>query len=469
MVRTRIAPSPTGNDLHIGSLYTALINYAFAKKHGGKFIVRIEDTDRERFVEGAEEKFISTLEQFGLVSDENPIDGGPHGPYRQSERLQIYKTYVQRLIQNKTAYYCTCTKERLEEMRNIQIKSKQIPRYDKHCIQHQDEILRQIQSECVSYVIRLNVPENQDITFRDEIRGDITINTNQIDDQVLLKSDGFPTYHLAVVIDDHLMGITHIIRAEEWINSTPKHILLYKAFGFSLPHIAHVPLLRNPDKSKLSKRKNPVFASWYLSEGYLPEAMLNFLALMGWSHPEEKEIFDINEFIKVVDFKDFKPVGPAFDVVKLTWMNGEYIRKMSNEELVTIISNFFNGIYSIDVLNSTVPLIKERIKKLIEYKTLCECFYKEPDSYEISLGDQKELLDVIYSSLKVLEKWDIETIGMSMADLAKKYDIKNSEFFMILRVVITGKKISPPLNDTMVVLGKDTCLLRIENALHSLI
>ena len=278
-VRTRIPPSPTGEDLHIGSVYTALINYTFAKKHGGEFIVRIEDTDRARLVKGAEERFLQTLKDFGLMYDEGPDVEGPVGPYRQSERLDIYQRYVKELVEQGKAYYCVCTKDRLDKLRDAQQKKKEIPKYDKHCLEKQEEVKKKVESGEL-HVIRLNVEPHVEVVFTDLIRGEITINTDNLDDQVLMKSDGYPTYHLAVVIDDHFMKISHIIRGEEWISSTPKHVLLYDAFGWEKPFFAHLPLLRNPDKSKLSKRKNPVWASWYLAQGFLPGAILNYLSLM---------------------------------------------------------------------------------------------------------------------------------------------------------------------------------------------
>jgi glutamyl-tRNA synthetase len=272
MVRTRIAPSPTGKDLHIGNLYTALINWAFAKKNKGKFIVRIEDTDRQRLVLGAEQQILKTLKDFGLEPDEDPEKGGPFSPYRQSERIEIYQKYAHQLVEKGFAYYCTCSKERLEKLRKEQQEKKQIPRYDGHC-RNLNLSRVDLENKKIPYVVRLKVPKDKKITVYDLIRGEIVFNSNNIDDQILLKSDGFPTYHLAVVIDDHLMQISHVIRAEEWLSSTPKHILLYQAFNWPLPVFCHLPILRNPNRSKLSKRKNPVWASWYLKEGFLPEAV----------------------------------------------------------------------------------------------------------------------------------------------------------------------------------------------------
>lgn len=463
MIRTRIAPSPTGEDLHIGTLYTALINRVVAHKNKGSFIIRIEDTDRLRFVEGAEERMLKTLKNYGLDYDEGPDKDGNYGPYKQSERLDLYKKYAQELVDKGKAYYCFCTKERLDEIRKKAQEEKRIPKYDKFCLNEKDPQVRIQKGD--PYVIRLNVPENEEVSFDDVVRGKITFNTKEIDDQVLLKSDGYPTYHLAVVVDDHLMEITHVIRAEEWISSTPKHILLYKAFEWKLPVFAHVPILRNPDKSKMSKRKNPVWASWYLNEGYLPEAVLNYLSLMGWSHPEQKEIFTMQEFEKVFDLKDLQPVGPAFDVVKLTWMNGEYIRMMKQEDLFKKISGFIGVDYNPQIIQKTIPLIQERIKKLSDYLLISEFFFKKPDKYDIELSDKKELLNKISESLEKVTTWDANAIGESMQQTAKDSSMKNSEFFMTLRVAITGKKISPPLNESMELLGKEESLSRIKKLL----
>lgn len=460
-VRTRIPPSPTGEDLHIGSIYTALINYAVARKNGGEFIIRIEDTDQARLIKGAEEKFLQTLKDYNIQYDEGPDKEGAVGPYRQSERLDTYQRYAKELIASGKAYYCVCSKERLDKLRETQQKNKQVPRYDKHCLTKQEELKKKVDNGD-KYVIRLNIEPKVEVKFNDLIHGDIIINTDNLDDQVLMKSDGFPTYHLAVVVDDHFMKISHVIRGEEWISSTPKHVLLYEAFGWEKPIYAHVPLLRNPDKSKLSKRKNPVWASWYLQQGFLPEAVLNYLSLMGWSHPKQKEIFDMDEFIKVFDLKDMKPVGPAFDVVKLEWMNGMYIRNMENDELRTKIYEFYEKKYSEELIGKTVPLIKERIKKLSDYLPMCTFFFEEPKKYEVDIKKHKDLVKKMHDVLKELDDWKADKIGEALQAVAEKEGVKNSEFFMIVRVVITGKKISPPLNDSMELLGKEESLKRLK-------
>lgn len=459
MVRTRLAPSPTGEDLHIGNLQTALIDWIFAKKHDGQFIVRIEDTDQNRLVKGSEEKILKTLKDYGLMYDEGPDIGGLSGPYRQSERLETYQIYAKELIEKKVAYYCFCSKERLDSLRKKQQKEGAVPRYDKHCLSLKDPSGRVEAGE--SHVIRLNIPEKATISFHDVIRGDITFSGKDIDDQVLMKADGYPTYHIAVVVDDHFMKITHVIRGEEWISSTPKHVFLYDAFGWERPIYAHTPLLRNPDKSKVSKRKNPVWASWYLKHGYLPEAVLNYLALMGWSHPKQKEFFDLTEFISVFDLKDMQPVGPVFDLVKLEWINGEYIRKFDPDVLTNKIFLYYHEKYPLEKIRKTIPLIQERIKKLSDYLPLCEFFFKAPSEYQLDLKSHKKILKKTHDVLAKITNWKAEVIGEKLQKLAFDEKLKNADFFMWVRVAITGKKVTPPLNESMEILEKKESLARL--------
>jgi len=465
MIRTRIAPSPTGEDIHIGNLYTAYINYIFAKQNNGTFVVRIEDTDRTRYVEGAEQKIHSSLQAYGIINDEGVEKGGDYGPYRQSERLEIYKKYAVELIEKGKAYYCTCSRERLDEVRNGMQAKKQIPKYDKYCLTRQEEVKKEIEKGS-DYVIRLNVPVNTEVVFEDVIRGEVKINTDNIDDQVLMKSDGFPTYHMAVVIDDHLMKISHVIRAEEWISSTPKHVLLYQSFDWELPIFAHLPILRNPDKSKLSKRKNPVWASWYLAEGFLPEAVLNYLSLMGWSHPEEKEIFSKKEFMKVMTLNRIQPVGPVFDIKKLTWMNGQYIMKLSDTELKEKIQTFYaDKNLPDDIVSQSVPLAKERMKTLKDYWSLAAFLFEKPTEYDVDLSDNKEILAKIKETLTAITDWKADTIGNQMQDLATREEVPFGKFFMMLRVAVSGRKVSPPLNESMQILGKVEAISRINSLL----
>lgn len=464
VIRTRIAPSPTGDDIHIGNLYTALINFAFARKHSGQFIVRIEDTDRQRIREGAEEKILASLKSFGIIYDEGPDIGGPFAPYKQSERLPLYKKFAEELIGKGAAYYCFCTKERLEEVRERQIKEKKTPRYDKHCLYEVKDASKRI-ANGESYVIRLNVLPDKKMWFKDLIRGEISIDSNEVDDQVLLKSDGYPTYHLGVVVDDHMMEISHIIRAEEWISSTPKHVLLYESFGWEVPVFAHLPILRNPDKSKLSKRKNPVWASWYLEEGFLPEAVLNYLALMGWSHPEQKEIFSLSEFIEVFDLKDVHAVGPVFDVQKLEWMNGIYIREVLTEkELLEKLKQFYKNDGAImTVLNDSdrehfsllLDLVRTRMKTLKEFKD----FVSPPIQGDYYESEQKELaksLSAIFSALSD-SQWNTEALLTVLKDFTKEKGVS----MKIAYVLLTGKPQGLPLPQFLTYLGKNESLKRL--------
>lgn len=459
MVRDRIAPSPTGQDLHIGNAYTALINYAFAKKHQGQFIVRIEDTDRSRFVKGSEEHILSSLDWLGLSADESPKKGGPYAPYRQSERLKLYKELAEELIKKGHAYYCFCTADSLIHMRKQQQAEGLMPKYDRRCLAlSPGEITARVLTE--SFAIRMKIPDGE-TTFEDIIRGPITIQNNQLDDQVILKSDGYPTYHLGVVVDDYLMEISHVIRGEEWISSTPKHILLYNFFRWKLPKFAHLPLLRGPDKSKLSKRKNPVWVSWYREQGYLPEAIINYLALMGWSYPSGKEIFSLSELITEFTLERVQTVGPVFDLTKLEWMNGEYIRALSKSELKYQLGKFVGSEYSLAIIEKTVPLIQERIKKLSAYLPLCDFFFKRPERYEVSVSKNKKMIQHAIEQFEKID-WKVEYIGNSLKTITENLDIKMAELTMILRVAISGKKITPPLNESMEILGKKESLERLK-------
>lgn len=466
-VRTRIAPSPTGEDLHIGNIYTGLINFAFAKKSNGKFIIRIEDTDRTRLIEGSEEKILSSLKKFGLNYDEGPDIGGPYAPYRQSERKNTYQQYAEELMKKEAAYYCSCSKEKLEE---IKAKNRSFKRHSSFCKAEKAE----------SFVIRLKVPENRDIIFEDLIRGKITINTNQIDDQIIIKSDGFPTYHLAVVVDDYLMKISHVIRAEEWISSTPKHVLLYEALGLPLPQFAHVPLLRNTDKSKLSKRGNSVWASWYLEQGFLPEAIINFLALMGWSHPEGKEIFTLDEFIQKFEIKDINVVGPVFDLTKLEWMNGEYIRKSENSNLKSQILKYLQGISggsldhpTEDEVEKVILLIKERIKKLSDFIPLTDFLWEKPEYdkaqfQKLNIKNQKEVLKKILDAMEKMEKpWKAEVFEETFRQLAKEMGISASQMFQLIRIAVSGQVVTPPLFESIKILGEEETINRVKEVLNT--
>lgn len=458
IVRTRIAPSPTGDDLHIGSVYMALINYVFAKQHKGSFIVRIEDTDRERYVEGAEERMLASLDWVGIPHEEGVDLGGAYAPYRQSERLHLYKQYAQELLNKGHAYYCFCTQERLEVMRANQNKQKLPSMYDGWC-KNIDSATALKRAEVEPYVIRLRVPDSGVTEFIDGIRGIIHFQNALIDDQVLLKRDGFPTYHLAVVVDDHLMEISHVIRGEEWISSTPKHILLYQAFGWQPPLFAHLPLLRNPDKSKLSKRRNPVWASWFREQGFLPEAILNYLGTLTWGNDEGKDIFTVKEMIRAFSLSKVRTTAPIFDLTKLTWFNGEYIRKMSDGKLEKQLAHFLPKVDS-KLIHILVPLAKERMKTLKEFALYLGPFiaYKK-----ITLNDSEkadlQIFNLLFSSQSEWSSKKLYEIAKKVIR-DKKMNLKSA--FMSLRLAVTGEKVGLPLFESLEILGKEETLTRIK-------
>lgn len=466
-VRTRIAPSPTGQDLHIGNAYTAYLNYVFAKKHGGQFIVRIEDTDRTRLVAGSEERILASLDWLGIPRDEGPDVGGPYAPYRQSERLPEYKKQAEELVKNGHAFYCFCTQPRLEEMRKIQEQNHQPPMYDGLCKNlSSDELLTRLRNG-QSHVIRLNVPDTGVTTFHDVIRGDVSFENKFIDDQVLLKSDGFPTYHLGVVVDDHIMRISHVIRGEEWISSTPKHILLYQFFGWKLPVFAHVSVLRNPDKSKLSKRKNPVWVSYYKEQGFLPEAIKNFFAHMAWSYPSGREIFTEQEMMQAFTLEAVQTTAPVFNQEKLRWMNGEYLRMKSDVELINLLYQHINNLPASwrvltsehnKLLKQIIPLIRDRMKILSEFWSLAGFFFEKPHKFE------KPLDPKLIQSIKLIlgdTTWDHSSMETAIRGYAEKSGLKVKDVFMELRLAVTGKSVGPPLLESLEILGKEETLARL--------
>ena len=470
-VRTRIAPSPTGI-AHVGTLYTALLNFAYAKKNGGKFILRIEDTDRERYVPGSEQVIFSALRWAGIPHDEGSDIGGPFEPYTQSQRLEKYTQYANQLIENGKAYHCFCSSERLAAMRKTQQEKGELPMYDGLC-RKMSQSQSESRAKTEKFVIRLIAPDSGNTSWIDAVRGTITIENKTIDDQVLVKSDGFPTYHLAVVVDDHLMEISHVIRAEEWISSTPKHILLYKAFGFKLPVFAHTPLLRNPDKSKLSKRRNPVSVLWYQEQGFLPEALVNYLCLMGWSHPDGKDIFSLEEFIKLFSLDRVQTSQPIFDLEKLRWLNGSYIRQKSDADLLNLLKPFVPKSAKKQELIGIIALIRDRIKTLNEFSEYADFFFQAPkvDS-QILLKQSK--LEAEKTGMKLLEyarvleglsdtDWkmpNLERAGRQLLD--DRWSPK--QLFMSVRVALTGKTVSPPLFDSMEILGKAQSIKRLTRA-----
>lgn len=469
-----MAPSPTGDNFHIGNVSTALVDYVFARQKNGKFVLRIEDTDRTRFVEGAEEKILESLKWLGIEPDESPAIGGPFGPYRQSERLELYQKYALELVDKGKAYYCFCTPERLDVMRKKQEREGQIPHYDRCCLDMEPQTIQARLDQNESHVIRLKVPDSGQTVFTDLIRGEISFENSLIDDQIILKADGFPTYHLAVVVDDHLMEISHIIRADEWIPSTPKHVLLYDALGWEMPIIAHMPLLRNRDRSKLSKRKNPVWVSWYREQGFLPQAIINYIGTLLWTRAEGEEIFTIDEMIKGFDLEKVNPTGPIWDQEKLTFINGVYIRKMSVGMLTDLLisEGFVPLEYQADrrYLEKTVLLGQERLKVLSEFFAQSKYFFETP-AVDLSkaqkyIQDSKTLTALLNNVSLCLSSddlvWEPPLLEKALRLIQEDLDIKPKDAFMTLRVIITGQETTPPLFDILELLGKNTVLERIQ-------
>ncbi|MGE3539550.1 MAG: glutamate--tRNA ligase [Candidatus Tectimicrobiota bacterium] len=474
-VRVRIAPSPTGVP-HVGTAYIGLFNYMFARTHGGQFLVRIEDTDQTRSHPRYEAAILRSLRWIGLQWDEGPDVGGPYGPYRQSERLALYQRYAQELVAAGAAYPCWCSPARLEAVRQQQRQNKAMLRYDGHC--RDLSMAERAAHHGEPSVIRLRVEEGASTVVYDAFRDPITFEHQQIDDQVLLKSDGYPTYHLANVVDDHLMRISHVIRAEEWLSSTPKHLLLYQAFGWEAPVFMHMPLLRNADRSKISKRKNPVSLEYYERQGYLPEALLNFLALMGWSMPDEREVFSLAEMHEAFSFDRVNLGGPVFDLQKLAWLNGLYIRQLSPEALASrlqqqLIQPKAQRLEDMAYLQAIVPLLQERLPTLGDFHAMASFLYDTPLSYEKTLlvpkgRSPRDASRVLTEMGEVLQRyegvWQDAVLEATFRTYAEQASWETRDLFMTLRVAITGRTASPPLFTTMQVLGHATCLARLEDA-----
>lgn len=460
-----MAPSPTG-ELHIGGLRTALYDYAWAKKHRGQFILRIEDTDRERLIPGALERLSEIFADYGLNWDEGPKVGGKFGPYIQSERLAIYKKYADQLIKSGHAYYCFCTKERLEELHKKQVAQHQLPGYDRHCRDLSPKEVEHKLTTGTAHVIRLKVPDNEEIIFTDLARGEIKTNSGIIDDQILLKSDEYPTYHLAVVVDDHLMEITHIIRASEWISSTPKHILLYRFFGWEVPKIVHLSVFLDPfGQGKMSKRKGGVSARFFLEEGYLPEAMLNYLMLMGWNPGTENEIFTLDEFTSVFDLKDINIANQKFTYDKLNWFNQQYIRALDDTTLATRISKFTSR--DEGEVAKVLPLVKDRLVTLKDFDELTKYFFAPPE-VDLKLFEKfPGTKSVLEQTISILNKdWNGKVLEEKAREYCTENQIKVGDYFMILRIAVTGKVATPPLWDIMEVIGNEETLNRFSSILN---
>jgi glutamyl-tRNA synthetase len=470
MVRTRIAPSPTGYP-HIGTIYQALFDFAYAKKHEGTFLVRIEDTDRGRFIAGAEEVIFQALDWFGLSEDESVRKGGEHGPYRQSERLEIYHKYAQELVDKDLAYFAYYPKEDAGQKKDYSVKAS--TSLSQKVLETTDEPPKTIEEMIKrgDWILRMRVPKDKETIIKDEIRGEIVFAPDQVTEQVLVKSDGYPTYHLAAVVDDHEMGVTHVVRGEEWISSTPKHVLLYQYFGWDIPLFFHTPLLRNPDKSKLSKRHGHTSVTWYQEEGFLPGAILNFLALMGWTHPEEKEIFSLEEFINVFELKDIRQVGPIFDLTKLTWMNGEYIRAMEVSALGKALMNYEKqfGTHA-EQLNQIeknryeqlVALGQSRIATLKEFTSLLNAFLPNA-TFHVSSDQDKAIASSMKEAFESISDWNKDTLMDAMRIILKTHSIR----MPVLYTIVTGQERGLPLPESLAILGKETVLARLDHALQS--
>lgn len=483
-VRVRFAPSPTGF-VHIGSLRTALYNYLFAKKMGGEYILRVEDTDQTRLVEGAIENMLESMSwakvnhSEGVMFDENGkiVQVGDYGPYIQSERLDIYKQYIKQLLDNGQAYHCFCTKERLDEVRENQKEAGETPRYDGHC---RDLSKEEVQAKIAAgnpYVIRLRLPKNHIIKFTDLVRGETEFNTNDLDDQVLIKTDGFPTYHFAVVVDDYLMKITHVIRGEEWVSSTPKHVYLYEAFGWKAPTFVHLPNILNKEKKKLSKRHGDVAVEDFKKKGYLPEGLVNYVALVGWSPEDNQELFTMEELEKAFSIERVSKSGGVFDTEKLNWVNQHYIKDANDEYLTDLAIPFLIEAGFVneeevstkyDFIKGMVSVVKEKLQYVKEITEHANIFFTNEVKLEneecrefLSLEHIPTLIDALQFKIQNTEIVDEAFVKAMFKEIQKEHGIKGKNLFMGSRVILTGQMHGPDLPKTMEVLGKQNCLDRI--------
>ena len=481
-VRVRFAPSPTGY-LHIGGLRTALYNYLFARKNGGKFILRIEDTDRTRFVEGAIENLINSLKWSGIDYDEGVfvengkiVQKGDMGPYIQSERLEIYEKYVDELIEKGEAYYCFCTKERLDKVREEQRIKGQVPKYDGFCRGISLEEAKKRVAAGEEHVVRLKLPRNKDISFMDAVRGKVTINSDEMDDQVLMKSDGFPTYHLAVVVDDHLMKITHVVRGEEWLPSTPKHVYLFEALGWKAPEFVHLPTVLNKDRKKLSKRQGDVSVEDFRSRGYLPEGLVNYLALVGWSPEDGEEIMSMDEMIEKFTFERVGKSGGIFDKEKLNWVNAHYIKEYPLDAIVELSMPFVvdAGLMTEEEIEKKydwylllIDTIRESLDVLEEVPEKISFLFgdlevtEEDALNELKGGQVPDLIEAFKEELNEVDEVDMEFASGVMKKIQKKTGVKGKNLFMPVRAAISGNVHGPELKNIIVLLGKEGLLKRL--------
>ncbi len=478
-IRTRFAPSPTGY-MHIGNLRTALYAYLLAKKDGGDFILRIEDTDQERYVDGAVDLIYKTMKETGLIHDEGPDIGGDFGPYVQSDRRNIYKEYAEKLVELGGAYYCFCDKERLDALRKQQEEAKVMPKYDGHCAKLSKEEIEEKIKAGVPYVIRQKIPRRGTTSFVDEIFGKITVDNATLDDNVLLKSDGLPTYNFANVVDDHLMNITHIIRGSEYLSSTPKYNLLYESFGWEIPTYIHVsPVMKDAHK-KLSKREGDASYEDFINKGYLKDAIINYIALLGWSPGGEQEIFTMDELISAFDLSGISKSPAIFDIQKLNWLNGEYIRKMSSDEFYEIALPYIKQAIKNELIDTKKisDLLHQRCEKLSdipeqidffdalpEYSPELYCHKKMKTNEENSLVSLKEILPV----LEGITDWNYDTIHEALFELIAKLEVKNGLILWPLRVAVSGRSFTPGGGVELAdILGKEETLERVRKAIELL-
>lgn len=478
-IRTRFAPSPTGR-MHVGNLRTALYEFLIAKHEGGDFILRIEDTDQERFVEGALDIIYRTLEKTGLVHDEGPDKDGGYGPYVQSERQAsgMYLEYAKQLVEKGEAYYCFCTEERLQTLKQT-IGDKEIIVYDKHCLSLSKEEIEENLKKGMPYVIRQNNPKEGTTTFVDDIYGEITVDNSELDDMILIKSDGYPTYNFANVIDDHLMNITHVVRGNEYISSSPKYQRLYEAFGWEPPKYVHLPLITDENHKKLSKRCGHSSFEDLIEQGFVAEAVVNYIALLGWSPEDNTEIMSLDELIKKFDYHHINKSPAVFDIVKLKWMNGEYIKAMDNEKFYELAMPYIKKVITKDLdLKKILDLVKTRIEILPDLEEQVDFFEELPD-YDIAMYTHKKMktnsensLEVLKEMLPILENHDDYSID-SLHDLIMKYiadkGIKNGQGLWPLRTAVSGKQMTPGgAFEIMEILGKDESIRRIKVGIEKL-
>ena len=472
-VRVRFAPSPTGYP-HLGNIRTALFTWLFARHHGGKFLLRIEDTDVARKVEGAVDVILDSLRWLGLDWDE--------GPYFQSQRLHYYQEIAKKLIEGDFAYKCYCSRERLEVVRQEQMKRKQPPKYDGHCRNLTEQEKSQLEASGIAPVVRFKMPLEGETTLHDLIRGEVAFKNNILGDFVLLKSDGYPTYHLANIVDDHLMAISHVLRADEWLSSTPRHILLYQALNWTPPQFAHLPMILGPDKAKLSKRHGATNIIDYREQGYLPQAIINFLALLGWSLDDKTELLSRDELIKHFSLGRVSKTAAVFNKRKLEWMNGVYLRQLSPEEFARQGTPFLDRDLpspvkrplSSSYIRQIMPLLQERARTLAELPQLGDFLFFDDIEYDANLLlssglDAKsaiQAIEIVLQSLETTKTWDVSLLEAVLRPLAAELNLSTRKFFGLLRVATTGRTAAPPLFQTMVALGKDKCLKRLTSALQ---